>query len=43
MVLDDGPSSPSLSSTVVELSTDEVWILRQGPVTAEQVREVLGL
>ncbi len=43
MVLDDGPSPLSLSSTVVELSTDEVWILRQGPVTAEQVREVLGL
>jgi len=43
MVLDDGPSPLSLPSTVVELSTDEVWILRQGPVTAEQIREVLGL
>jgi L-threonylcarbamoyladenylate synthase len=43
MVLDDGPSPLSLSSTVVELSSDEVWILRQGPVTAEQIREALWL
>jgi L-threonylcarbamoyladenylate synthase len=43
MVLDDGPSPLSQSSTVIDLSSDEVWILRKGPVTADQIKEVLGL
>jgi L-threonylcarbamoyladenylate synthase len=42
LILDGGPSPLGKASTVLDLSGTEAWILRKGPITAEQLREVIG-
>ncbi|CAN5692900.1 L-threonylcarbamoyladenylate synthase [soil metagenome] len=41
--LDGGPSEQQAASTIVDLTGAAPRILRQGPVTAESIGEVLGL
>jgi L-threonylcarbamoyladenylate synthase len=41
MILDGGPCPGSERSTVLDLSSDELWIIRKGPITGEQIREAL--
>jgi tRNA A37 threonylcarbamoyladenosine synthetase subunit TsaC/SUA5/YrdC len=41
MILDGGPCPGIERSTVLDLSSDELWILRKGPITGEQIREAL--
>jgi len=41
IILDGGPSQRTESSTVLDVSTEELWLLRKGPVTAEQIKEAL--
>jgi L-threonylcarbamoyladenylate synthase len=43
LVLDGGRAPLGEPSTVVDLSGEEVWILRKGPIGADQIREALGL
>ena len=40
--LDGGPSGEPVASTIVDFTADELRILRQGAITAEQVSDVLG-
>ncbi|MBW0092536.1 threonylcarbamoyl-AMP synthase [Pseudonocardia sp. KRD-184] len=40
--LDGGDSGDPVASTIVDLTGDEPLVLRQGAVTIDQVREVLG-
>lgn len=42
LILDDGPSHLTKPSTVLDLSGEHAWILRQGPVTSQQIREALS-
>jgi len=42
LILDGGPSPSSLPSTVLDLSGEHLWILRQGPITGEEIKEALG-
>jgi L-threonylcarbamoyladenylate synthase len=42
LVLDGGPTSLGVESTVLDLTSDPPRVLRPGGVTAEQLREVLG-
>lgn len=42
MILDGGPCGVGLESTVIDLTTDRVVMLRPGGVTAKQVSELLG-
>ncbi len=42
MILDAGPTEIGLESTVLDLTTREPHILRAGPITAGQIRHVLG-
>lgn len=42
MILDGGPCGVGLESTVVDLTTDRVVMLRPGGITREQVAEILG-
>jgi L-threonylcarbamoyladenylate synthase len=41
MILDGGPCPGIERSTVLDLTSDELWILRKGPITGEQIREAL--
>ena len=41
IILDGGPSPRTESSTVVDLSSDEIWLLRKGPISGEQIMEAL--
>lgn len=41
MILDGGPCPGAERSTVLDISSDELWILRKGPITGEQIREAL--
>jgi L-threonylcarbamoyladenylate synthase len=41
-VLDGGPCKVGLESTIVDLTGDTVRILRSGPITREQLQDVLG-
>ena len=41
LIIDDGPSPLKQSSTVLDLSGDEAWILRKGPISFEQIKEAL--
>jgi len=41
VILDDGPSPRSESSTILDLSGEELWLLRKGPITGEQILAVL--
>ncbi|MDP2698474.1 L-threonylcarbamoyladenylate synthase [Thalassospira sp.] len=42
MILDGGPCGVGLESTVVDLTTDRVILLRPGGITADQIAAVLG-
>jgi L-threonylcarbamoyladenylate synthase len=42
MILDDGPCTIGVESTILDLSCDEVSILRPGGVTLESIESVLG-
>lgn len=42
LILDGGPSPLTQPSTVLDLSGEQAWILRKGPITAEQLREALS-
>lgn len=42
MILDGGPCGVGLESTVIDLTTDQVVMLRPGGITLDQVAEVLG-
>jgi L-threonylcarbamoyladenylate synthase len=42
LILDGGRTPGGLPSTVVDCSTGELIILRQGPITLEQLRSALG-
>ena len=41
IILDGGPSPSAESSTVVDLSGEEVWLLRKGPVSGDEIMVVL--
>lgn len=41
-VLDGGDCEHGLESTIVDLTTDTVQVLRAGPITAEQISAVIG-
>jgi L-threonylcarbamoyladenylate synthase len=41
MILDGGTCPGIERSTVLDLTSDELWILRKGPITGEQIREAL--
>lgn len=41
-ILDDGPTTVGVESTIVDLSTEKATILRPGAVTEEQIAAVLG-
>ncbi|MBS7619831.1 threonylcarbamoyl-AMP synthase [Candidatus Bathyarchaeota archaeon] len=43
LILDDGRVRIGEPSTVLDLSGEEAWILRKGPITPKQIREVLGI
>ncbi len=38
MIVDGGPTMHGVESTVITLREDSIWILRSGPVTAEELR-----
>jgi len=42
MILDGGPCGVGLESTVIDLTTDQVVMLRPGGITRDQVAQVLG-
>jgi L-threonylcarbamoyladenylate synthase len=42
IVLDGGPTSGALPSTVLDLSGEQLWMLRKGPITGAQIKEALG-
>ncbi len=41
LVLDGGPSTGGMSSTIIDLSGKEMWILRSGSITGTQIMEAL--
>jgi L-threonylcarbamoyladenylate synthase len=41
MVLDGGKSPGGMPSTVLDLSGEQAWILRKGPITADQIKNTL--
>jgi L-threonylcarbamoyladenylate synthase len=41
IILNGGPSPGGDSSTVVDLSSEELWLLRKGPVTGEEIMAAL--
>lgn len=41
IIIDAGPTPGKASSTVLDLTADELWILRSGPVTGQQIVEAL--
>ncbi|MGQ9679332.1 MAG: L-threonylcarbamoyladenylate synthase [Candidatus Bathyarchaeia archaeon] len=41
LILDDGRVRLGEPSTVLDLSGEEAWILRKGPITIQQIKEVL--
>jgi L-threonylcarbamoyladenylate synthase len=41
VVVDGGPSRGQLPSTILDLSGDQVWILRSGPITGKMIMEAL--
>ena len=38
LIVDGGPTMHGVESTVIALREDSIWILRSGPITAEQLR-----
>ncbi len=43
LILDAGPAPLKQPSTVLDLSGEELWIIRPGPIKAEDIRKALGL
>jgi Sua5/YciO/YrdC/YwlC family protein len=43
VLLDGGPASAAVPSTVVDLTADDPLVLREGAVSAAQIGEVLGV
>jgi L-threonylcarbamoyladenylate synthase len=43
VVLDGGATPGGIPSTVLDLSGEQLWILRAGPITGAQIKEVLGI
>ena len=43
LILDAGPAPLRQPSTVIDLSGDELWIIRPGPIRADDIRKALGL
>ncbi len=41
IVLDGGPTPGALPSTVLDLSGEQLWVLRKGPITGAQIKEAL--
>ena len=41
VVIDGGPTQGQLPSTVLDLSSTEMWIVRSGPITASMIKEAL--
>ncbi len=41
VVVDGGPSSGQLPSTILDLSGSEMWIVRSGPITGSMIMEAL--
>lgn len=42
LVLDQGPCEHGIESTIVDLSTDKVIVLRFGSITSQEIEETLG-
>jgi len=42
LVLDGGPTTGGVASTVVDCTTDEVKVLREGAISASEIRETLA-
>ncbi len=42
IILDGGQSPGAQPSTVLDLSGEHAWILRQGPITADQIKKMLS-
>ncbi len=42
LVLDGGPAPMTQPSTVLDLSGEQAWILRKGPISAEKLKEALS-
>ena len=42
IVLDAGPTPGALPSTVLDLSGEQIWVLRSGPITGAQIKETLS-
>jgi L-threonylcarbamoyladenylate synthase len=43
LILDAGPAPLKKPSTVLDLTGEEIWIIRPGPITAEDIKKALGL
>ncbi len=43
LILDAGPTPLRQPSTILDLSGDELWIIRPGPIRAEDIKRALGL
>jgi len=43
IILDDGPSPGEKPSTILDISGEQAWILRAGPVSAQEIKDVLSL
>ena len=43
LILDAGPAPLRQPSTVIDLSGDELWIIRPGPIRADDIKRALGL
>jgi tRNA A37 threonylcarbamoyladenosine synthetase subunit TsaC/SUA5/YrdC len=41
-VLDGGPTTGGLSSTIVDCTTPDVKVLREGAITIEEIRSALA-
>ncbi len=41
LILDGGPAKSQPPSTVLDLSGEQLWILRAGPITGEQIKDAL--
>lgn len=41
IILDGGRSPGGVASTIIDLSATSPWILRKGPITVDQIKEVL--
>jgi L-threonylcarbamoyladenylate synthase len=42
IVLDGGPTPGRLPSTVLDLSGEQLWVLRSGPITGAHIKEALS-